>query len=209
MKLQLNILKKVIWDNKKTIMLYFVLLLLYFFVQVIANGGGLESFFYIFGTLDINNNISIILFLFNFILVFDLSYKYITFEILDFNENIILREDSKKFVLKKIIVLILFIIMFKIVQILFFNILLKAFSDILLVDIKFYLSNIVAFLFIGLCSLILAFNSRKNIILICSVLTFEIIMKQKLLVYITEILLIAYIIYNFNFKRLLEHNNMK
>jgi len=62
MKLQLNILKKVIYDCKKTIMKFFALLTLYFLVQVVANGGGIESFPFVFGVLDVKNSISIILF---------------------------------------------------------------------------------------------------------------------------------------------------
>ena len=204
MKLQLNILKKVIYDCKKTIMIFFALLTLYFLVQVVANGGGIESFPFVFGVLDVKNSISIILFLLNLAFVFDLSYKYVTFEFSDFNENIILRENPRKFILKKIITLIFAIILFKLFQFLFFNILLKLFMGVALLDAKFYASNLIVFLFVGFGSLILAFYNHNKIILLFIMLFVGVLFKQIFYIYIFEILLIVYIIITFNFKKVLE-----
>ncbi len=165
MKLQIKILLN---NLKKTLnihIIFYLSLIIYFFVYLVFRQYSQEYYNYIFGAIDFQNHISILLLLLNISYLAIVVYKYLTFEIKNFPFQIVLRENSKNWFLQKSFTTILFILLFKIFQYLIFGILNFIIFNISSLNITFYLNNLLLFIVIDFIILaITCFNSTLKYI---------------------------------------------
>lgn len=204
MKLQIKILLN---NLKKTLnihVIFYLSLIIYFFIYLVFRQYSQDYYNYIFGAIDFQNHISILLLLLNISYLAIFVYKYLTFEIRNFPFQIVLRENSKNWFLQKSFTTILFILFFKIFQYLIFGILNFIIFNISSLNITFYLNNLLLFIVIDF--IILAITCFKNPLKYISIFLLVLYINRIHFLILIIIMLVFYIILisSFKFKSILS-----
>lgn len=140
--MQLEILKLTLKKSMKNILELYVILTISFIVLLVLNKYPSEYFTYIIGKLNITNQLSILFWLFNIAFIILMVYKYLTFDIKNMPYSIILRENNRKWIIKKILGMIILVVLLKIFEYLYFYFLSVLFNLKISININFYLLEI-------------------------------------------------------------------
>ena len=204
MKLQI----KILFNNLKKLLnihiIFYLSLVVYFFVYMVFRQYSHDYYNYIFGVINFQNHISILLLLLNISYLVIVIYKYLTFEIRNFPFQIVLRENSKNWFLQKSFTTILFILFFKFSQYLIFGTLDFIIFNILPFNIDFYLNNLLLFIVIGF--IILAITCFKSPLKYTSIFLLMLYINRIHFLILISIMFVFYIILisNFKFKSILN-----
>ncbi len=211
MILQANILLKIIKKNYKWFIIFLFIIFLYFIfltVRPFVIATSVKDLFPVIGYPSFDNDyIAMILYLYQYVFLMYITY---TFFMIDFEhsfDNLILRIDSKTWLLQKMFVITLFIVVFKIIQFIFAYI---YFYNTIAFSFEYLFSVIMLSLLIANIVILNLNFSKKNKII---ALVVEMIMFFFIFKYFQIIILIPLIIiiclYNFiffNFKKVISSN---
>lgn len=203
MKIQFNILKRIISKNYIwIIILYFLLILclIYYSVRPGFEKNLLDDYLLLINyPLNVNkNSIQTLIYLYYILLNSFLFYDYVSYEITNCCENVLLRINKKKWIFFKIVIYTLFIfIMCLINSIIFYLYFLKKFPfDVRYIIIPFFYFILHNFIILFLFYI---FNSKKLIIFILSFVIVHIIYYIQNVMGIIILIIIFFILSVFFF----------
>lgn len=168
MILQGSILLKIIKKNCKWLILFICLILLYFILLFVRSSEikiTENDFFPVIGYPMLNNSfVSILLYVYQFVFLIYISYIFFKSDFEHSLENIILRIDSKTWIMQKIIILIIFAITFKAFQ---FLIGYFYFWNKISCNLTYFLPSLIfSLLVVSFVSFNLNFSKKYNILLL-------------------------------------------
>lgn len=204
MKLQL----KILFNNIKSLItvhiFFYFTLFLYFLIYLFFNQYDFIYYQYIFGIIDFQNHISILLLLLNISYLVIIIYKYLTYEIKNFPFQIVLRENPKKWFAQKSIFVFIYTILFKGFQFVLFRILGFVFLKFPPLHITFYIENILLFIIISFITITIVCFKNPLKYLSIFILLLHIIFNINIYVIIFLIIILELaLMINYNFKKTL------
>lgn len=204
MKLQLKILINVI-KSLITVNLFFCLsLIVYFLIFIVFNQYDFTYYKYIFGITNSNDHFAILLLLLNISYLVIWVYKYLNYEIVNFPFQIVLRENSKTWIIQKTIYIVVIVFLYKIIQYVLFGILYCQFFREMPLSISFYFNNILFYIIVSFTVIII--TCSKTIFKFLSLLLILLYLFSNINIYVKifiTILLLIRIIVKFNFKQVI------
>lgn len=206
MKIQYQILKKALKKNLIWLLLLLILVGIYNFINQVKQINPALEFLQIINNSPIKemNTIEITICLYQIILVIYMTYIIYTYEMNNSFQNILLRINEKKWILSKYLILILFIIFYKIIYI---YVAFLEFSNLLSLDIVYFIKSIIFDIVICLTT-ITCINFIKNKYLFLFLLTFLVSIleiKRNLFLNCAIIMILLFINYkNINFHKLIQ-----
>lgn len=207
MKIELNLIKNKIKKDKTWLIIYLISLLICIIYSFLNYGKMLDNSDLISSLIgypytEFKDTIIYILFnIYQFVYFIYFSVTYINEELDEYKDNLIIREKSNKWVIKKIISIVSYIIILKIINILIVSIIFKS-----IINLKFIMTTLLYNLIISLIAVFIN-NSIKNnsygiiISLIISYLIFF-YLKNIIFIILLFVALIILTMITFSFKKI-------
>lgn len=204
MKLQLRVLFNTVKSLTTVHIFFYSTLFLYFFIYIFFNQYDFIYYQYIFGIIDFQNHISILLLLLNVSYLIITIYKYLTYEIKNFPFQIVLRENPKKWFAQKSVLIFIYIILFKCFQFIFWGMLSYILLKFPLLHISFYIENILLFVTISFIAItIVCFKNPLKYLSIFILFLYTVFNINIYTIIIFIIILELILVSNFSFKKTL------
>ena len=201
MKFELEVLKEVIKRNYLWFIIFFLIntsvILLMLFTKDIS---------YLYATVcypkNIDNSLSILVFMYQVVFTIYLSYEFYIYELKEAKENITLRINEKKYIILKIIFLVSFTIIFRII---YNSLVMLVLTNIIKFDTMLVIIPIIYHVILILFTyFVINFINQTKFVQILLVLLFSYIMYNYLNINILLFLLIILLVVNivfFDFKK--------
>lgn len=207
MKIQLNILFACIKKCLKWFILLISFVLIFLFVVEYNMEVGTDEFLILIGSYKYNSYdlFRILFFIFNFTITVYFSYIFYNYELENSLDNIVLRSDYRKWIREKFIVLILFVLVFRLLYSMFLFLLIGC---NIIDNIYITLSLIFSHIFVAISIVFLINHKRNNKMLFITIFIIcilEVLLSKYLIMFniLLCIMIIVYELLTFNFKKII------